>query len=66
MLLEYSFQSKPSIIGSFQPREASYEHVAQEEEIDIDLNDPEVAKAALKIQSTFKGLKSRTFGPKKV
>ncbi|XP_033758763.1 microtubule-associated protein futsch-like isoform X6 [Pecten maximus] len=39
-------------------------NIPVEEEIDIDLNDPEVAKAALKIQSTFKGLKSRKFGYK--
>ena len=30
-----------------------------EEEVDIDLNDPEVEKAALKIQAQFKGLKGR-------
>lgn len=29
------------------------------EEIDIDLTDPEVQKAALKMQSCFKGYKSR-------
>ena len=31
----------------------------QEEEIDIDLEDPEVAKAAEKIQAGFKGLQTR-------
>ena len=31
----------------------------QEEEIDIDLNDPDVEKAALKIQAQFKGFKGR-------
>jgi len=30
-----------------------------DEEVDIDLKDPEVEKAALKIQATFKGLKMR-------
>jgi hypothetical protein len=29
------------------------------EEIDIDLNDPEVEKAAVKIQASFKGFKQR-------
>jgi hypothetical protein len=31
----------------------------QEVEIDIDLNDPEVEKAAVKIQASFKGFKHR-------
>ena len=31
----------------------------EEEEIDIDLNDPEVADAALKIQAGFRGHQSR-------
>jgi hypothetical protein len=30
-----------------------------EEEVDIDLKDPEVEKAALKIQGAFKGLKMK-------
>ena len=30
-----------------------------EEEIDIDLNDPDVEKAAVKIQASFKGFQAR-------
>ncbi|XP_071036529.1 neuromodulin isoform X2 [Parasteatoda tepidariorum] len=33
--------------------------VQEEEEVDIDLGDPDVEKAALKIQHTFRGYKSR-------
>ena len=32
---------------------------AEEEEVDIDLTDPEVNKAAIKIQSTFRGHMTR-------
>lgn len=35
----------------------------QEEEIDIDLTDPDVEKAALKIQAQFKGFKGRKSKP---
>lgn len=38
---------------------AAMEQPAEEEEVDIDLNDPEVAKAAAKIQASFKGMKIR-------
>lgn len=34
-------------------------------QIDIDLNDPEVEKAATKIQATFRGFQSRRDAPKK-
>ena len=33
--------------------------VEETEEIDIDLNDPDVEKAAIKIQASFKGFQSR-------
>ena len=38
----------------------------EEEEVDIDLNDPEVAAAANKIQATFRGKMARKFGKKQV
>ena len=37
-----------------------------EEVVDIDLKDPEVEKAALFIQSGFKGFKAKKFGAAKV
>ena len=35
------------------------EKVEETEEIDIDLNDPDVEKAAIKIQASFKGFQAR-------
>jgi hypothetical protein len=39
------------------PQNAS--HKAEEEEVDIDLTDPDVEKAAVRIQSSFKNLMSK-------
>ena len=37
----------------------SFLSIFAEEEIDIDLNDPETEKAAIKIQGAFRGLQKR-------
>ena len=42
-----------------EPVEHSQVKSEPEEEIDIDLNDPEVEKAALKIQAGFKGFRNK-------
>ncbi|XP_064618205.1 abnormal spindle-like microcephaly-associated protein homolog isoform X1 [Liolophura sinensis] len=42
-----------------KPDKGSKVPAAEEEEVDIDLNDPEVATAALRIQANFKGFKTR-------
>lgn len=53
-----------------EPRKQEVERnnpAGQEEEIDIDLNDPEVAAAANKIQAKFRGkLGRKMFGKKEV
>merc|ERR1719266_1915642 len=41
------------------PAEDKKEDTAKEEEIDFDLNDPDVEQAATKIQAGFKGMKAR-------
>ena len=50
-----------SSVQEAQPGETADEVVQQpqEEVIDIDLNDPEVEKAAVKIQASFKGYHTR-------
>lgn len=52
-------EAEPTTEGSTQEPAADAPEQPQEEEIDIDLNDPEVEKAAIKIQSSFKGFKTR-------
>ena len=45
---------------TFKKKVESVEPAAQEEEeIDIDLDDPDVGKAAVKIQAGFRGLQAR-------
>ena len=39
--------------------EEKQEEKKDDEEVDIDLNDPDVEKAALKIQAGFKGMQAR-------
>lgn len=47
--------------GKFSPSQNPPKE--DEEEIDIDLNDPEVEKAAVKIQAGFKNFKNRKAKP---
>ena len=42
-----------------QPTVDTVKEEKNEEEVDIDLDDPEVEKAAVKIQAGFKGMKTR-------
>lgn len=58
----FSFMAEAQLscmILDLQPTEQKQAGKQEEEEIDIDLNDPEVEKAALKIQAGFKGFKDR-------
>lgn len=48
-----------AVSGEEKPAATTGETKAGEEEIDIDLEDPEVAAAASKIQATFRGHKTR-------
>ncbi|XP_070535071.1 twitchin-like [Ptychodera flava] len=45
--------------GDAKPKKEDVKPPSTEEEIDIDLDDPETEKAALKIQAQFKGMKAR-------
>lgn len=58
-LSAYAFKSED--IGNKQIDEISVatKTIAEQEEVDIDLNDPEVEKAAIKIQAGFSRFKSK-------
>lgn len=53
------YQARTEIKDKMSNNEAKEEGVKEEEEVDIDLNDPEVEKAPTKIQAGFKGYKTR-------
>lgn len=42
-----------------ESKQETVEEKKEDEEVDIDLKDPEVEKAALKIQAGFKGMQAR-------
>ena len=52
-------ESQPQSSPEARVNKESKTEKPEEEEIDIDLNDPEVENAALKIQSKFRGFKSK-------
>lgn len=57
--------ASPAQVNHIPPPAKKQPH-SEEEVIDIDLNDPDVEKAAVKIQAGFKGLRARKSMPKKV
>ena len=50
---------KPASLAPQSEEKAKPNAAPEEEEVDIDLDDPDVEKAAVKIQAGFKGLKAR-------
>ena len=53
------FTGQQKAEDSGKVEETKAEEQLEEEEIDIDLNDPDVEAAAVKIQASFKGFKAR-------